>query len=120
MKNLLLIPLLFASLSMKSQSKVSINENGGPAITFDSLSFDTETNIYVFSGNVYFKDEIIDIKNAQQVTLNSNTKELTAIGAADASIDGTVTIFTNGKNCYPGTVDYKLGSRRMYVNKDCH
>ena len=120
MKNLLLISLLFSSLSLRSQSKVSINENGGPVINFDTVSFNTETNIYVFSGNVDFKDEIVDIKKAQKLTLNSNTKELTAIGVSDAKIDGTITIYTNGKNCYPGTVDYKLGSRRLYINKNCH
>ena len=117
MKNLLLIPLVLASLTVKSQTNVSKIEKS-PTIDFDLATIDTEKNISVFSGNVNYKDTIVEIKNAQQLTLNYNTNELTAIGSSDVSIDGTITI-TVSENCSSNTINYLLGSRRIYINKNC-
>src|SRR4029078_5970602 len=117
MKKLLLISLVLASLTAKSQTNISKTEKT-PKIDFDLSTIDTEKNISVFSGNVNYKDSIVDIKNAQQLTLDYNTNELTSIGSSDVSIDGTITIVVS-ENCRQNTINYMLGSRRIYINKNC-
>jgi len=118
MKNIFVALVLFVALTSKSQTVAAVNANGGPAVTFESVSFDTEKNIYEFNGCVNFHDDRIHITDADRITLNSRTKKLTAYGVKRASLrNGTVIIYDT---CTPdATLNYKLGSRKMVVNGEC-
>lgn len=70
--------LLFITVSSNAQKSFSINENGGPSVTCDAISVDTENNIYEFTGNVNFTTADIHIEQAQKVTLYAKSRKVTA------------------------------------------
>ncbi|HXR80235.1 MAG TPA: hypothetical protein VN763_04930 [Saprospiraceae bacterium] len=114
----LLIGLL--GLNLHSQTGIIASENGGSFASADKISFNTEMDIYELSGNVSFNDELIKIKGADKVTFNSKKKVVTATGGAgmDASIDGEI-IYQ--EKCTPEhTLYYRLGKKKLFINKDCH
>ncbi len=120
MKKLFTVLFVLIGVNMYSQSVVNVNEEKGPfLISADRISLDNITNIYEYTGNVTFKDELFEIKGAKKVVYNMMTKEVTATGSGEmeSGIDGV--IFFKDKCTPEHTLYYKIGTKELFVNKDC-
>lgn len=119
MKILFILVFALVGINLSAQCLVPIKDNGGPYVTADKISFDTESNIQEYSGNVSFKAKRFNIKGADKVLYNPRTKEVTATGgkSTESSINGVIIV--REKCTSENTLYHKLGSRKMYVNKNC-
>jgi len=119
MKKLFTILLVLFGINLYAQCPNPIEENGGPYISADKISFDTENNIQEFSGNVSFKSKRFNINGADKVVYNPKTKVVTATGGEclESSINGVIIAWSK---CTPeDTLYHKVGTKKLYVNKHC-
>lgn len=119
MKNLFTLAFVLIGANLFAQCPVPIKDNGGPYVTADKISFDTESNIQEYSGNVSFKARRINIKGADKVVYNPKTKVVTAIGGEcfESSINGVIIAW---EKCTPEhTLYHKVGTKKLYINKHC-
>jgi len=111
MKNLFLAIALIIGLNSFAQDKTEINIDK-PEIKCNLVKFNSETNTTEFSGNVSFKTDIIELKNAEKILLNNETNEITVSGLAEFTIDGAIQI---SEKMEKKIMKYKIGERIAYV-----
>ena len=108
---MLLIGLLIGLNSFAQEKKEKTTENE-PYFSCDIVKFNSEKNTMEFQGNVYFKSEIIELENADKITLNKNTNEIIVAGLKEFTIDGAIQIKDKAEK---KILKYTIGERIAYL-----
>ncbi len=111
MKNLFIAIALIIGLNSFAQDTTEINLDK-PGFKCDIMKFNSETNTMEFSGNVSFKTDIIELKNADKILLNNNTNEIIVSGLSEFTIDGAIQVSEKAEK---KIMRYKIGERIAYV-----
>ena len=111
MKNLYVVITLVFGINIYSQEIVKSNDNK-TELTCKLVKFDTEKNIFEYIGNVDFKNEIIQLENAEKILFNKETNEIFVTGLNEFTIDGAIQVAENSKM---KTLRYKIGERIAYI-----
>lgn len=108
-------------VKMKKERSVSDNYDGEraqeltkqkPEFSVNSAIFYPDKNTVELIGNVCFKTEILEFKNAKKVLWNRETNEIIVSGLAEFTIDGKIQF---SKKREKKILRYKIGERIAYV-----
>lgn len=112
MKKFLVIFIVFCSLTVIAQNEISVKEAVNQEFKCDLVRFDSDCKVMEIIGNVSFKTDIIEIKNAEKIVFDQNTQEILVTGASEFTFDGAIQVDTGTDM---KTVRYKLGEKIAYV-----
>lgn len=112
MKNWILLIGLLIGVNSFAQEKNVENLKNQPSFSCDIIKFDSENNKMEFQGNVNFKSEIIELKNADKIVLNKNTNEIIVTGLKEFTIDGAIQIKDKAEK---KILKYTIGERIAYL-----
>ncbi len=112
MKNILVIFILFCSITVFSQNEISVKEPVNHEFKCDLVRFDTECNVMEIIGNVSFKTDIIEFEGAEMVVFDQNTQEILVTGISEFTFDGAIQVDTGTDM---KTLRYTLGEKIAYV-----
>lgn len=111
MKNWILFFGLLIGVNSFAQDKAEIVKSE-PSFSCDIVKFDSENNTLEFQGNVNFKSEIIELKNADKIVLNKKMNEIIVTGLGEFTIDGAIQIKDKAEN---KILKYTIGERIAYL-----
>jgi len=111
MKNWILLIGLLIGVNSFAQDKAEILKIE-PSFSCDIVKFDSENNTMEFQGNVNFKSEIIELKNAHKIVLNKKTNEIIVTGLGEFTIDGAIQIKDKAEK---KILKYTIGERIAYL-----
>ena len=112
MKNWTLLIGLLIGVNSFAQEKNAENVKNEPSFKCDIVKFDSENNTMEFQGNVNFKSEIIELKNADKIVLNKNTNEIIVTGLGEFTIDGAIQIKDKAEK---KILKYTIGERIAFI-----
>ncbi|SHI30304.1 hypothetical protein SAMN04488096_1016 [Mesonia phycicola] len=112
MKNWILLIGLLIGVNSFAQDKSIENEKNEPSFKCDIVKFDSKKNTMEFQGNVNFKSDIIELKNADKIVLNNNTNEIIVTGLGEFTIDGAIQIKDKAEK---NILKYTIGERIAYL-----
>lgn len=102
--------MLVSATCVNAQVGSSIQKN--TTFKSNSVSINEKSNIFTYSGNVSFNDNVMEVKNANKIVYNAKSKELIITGAENFTFDGEIEVSEVVKVT---TIRYKMGERVAYV-----
>lgn len=115
MKNIVFITLAVVFINLGfSQEKQEIEYGDAKFRCDDIIKINTGKDIIEFSGNVEFKTDLVEFKNADKIVYNNKTKEVIVTGTP-------VKVFFYGtslqatKNSKKKAFKYKIGEKLVYL-----
>jgi len=111
MKSLILVFAILLSFSSFAQENAVEKESNEPVFTCDLLNF--KKNKLVFTGDVTFKTDIIQVEDADKIVYNKNTKKMVITGLDNFVMDGEIHVKNKAKK---NRLRYTVGERIAYMD----
>jgi len=110
MKNYLIIALVLISsqsFSQEIEKEIYINQ-----VKCNSINFDSKSQLFEYIGDVSFKTEIIEFKNAEKIIHDKKSNEITVYGLGEFCIDGAIQM---SEKATMRKLRYKIGDKIAYI-----
>jgi lipopolysaccharide assembly outer membrane protein LptD (OstA) len=112
MKNLIFVFGLLLSFGSFAQENDVNKIQNELEFKCDVMKINTDKNTLEFNGNVSFRTDIIELKNAEKIVFNQITKELVVTGFNEFAFYGAIQIKDKAEN---KILRYTIGEKVAYV-----
>ena len=115
MKSILLSIGFLISLGVTAQEESSVCKVSDESFDFrsKSITFDQDSKMLTLNKDACYKDDIIEIKGAEQIIFDQTKKEIVATGSFDFTIDGAIQVTTSDAPLQ--RLKYKIGETVAYI-----